>query len=296
MSAEVTQSQALPSSQRYELWRPVIRAERRATLERVHQELAAAWSRLLNENLGESAPVTFEGIGLEDFRQLSEGSSAALIAFFEIEDASVAGMLTIGADLARHMIEARFGAAAKDESAAAQGATFSRLEMGILRQGLEQMAEQLGEIYSRASIGRVRVTRICEHLADFPLFSPDDCLIVFRFRLGEQEGKLRFSIAANADLMNLVKEHMPARTARRSGKLARICAEIPVDVRVMLGAWNVPLRELVNLKRGDSIVLPDGADAWLDAFGRRVASVKVEIEGRRLTVMAVEGTSANGDR
>jgi len=284
--------QSSPSPQRYELWRPVIRAERRRALEQIHHDLAAEWSRDLLERLDHADPVRFEGIGLEDFARFGESCQAVQVVFFAIERTPIAGVLALGSDLARHLVDARFGSPAPQPAAAN---TFSRLEMGLVRQTLDQLVERLGDAYARAGIGRLRVTRVCEQLGDMLLFAPDDCLIVFRFRVGEQGSPLKLSIAANTDLMKMVKELAPAsRRARASERLVRTCREIPIDARVVLGAWRARLREVAGLKPGDSIVLPDGADAWLEANGIRIGRVKVEVDGRRLTVAARPREGANG--
>ena len=54
-------------------------------------------------------------------------------------------------------------------------------------------------------------------------------------------------------------------------------AQLPIDVDIVLGSWKVPLNELLSLRAGDRIVLPEGEDAWLDARGIRLRRANVEI-------------------
>lgn len=280
-------SQPSSTAQPYELWRPVIRAERRRALERIHHELAAQWSRILQGWLDQAEPVEFEGVGFENFGRFSEACKCAQVAFFAVERTPVAGMLTLGVDLAHRLIESRLGAPAQGEGTTA---SFSRLEAVLLRQALDLLVEQLGDAYARAGVGRLEVTRVCEQLGDMLLFLPDDYLITFRFRVGQPDSPLKLSIAANVDLISLVKEIAPAARAKRSSEqVSRIAAEIPIGVRVVLGAWRTPLAEIAGLGQGDSIVLPGGEDAWLEVHGRRLCRVRVGIEGRRLIVQALGG-------
>ncbi|MGH7839568.1 MAG: hypothetical protein ACREQC_17335, partial [Candidatus Binataceae bacterium] len=44
-----------------------------------------------------------------------------------------------------------------------------------------------------------------------------------------------------------------------------------------LGGWNAPIAELAALALGDEIILPDGADAWLEAAGIRLRPIQVEV-------------------
>lgn len=288
MSQRTAEPHSAPAPQRYELWRPVIGSEDRGALERIHQELAAEWSRGPLERGDDGGAVAFEGFGFEDFGRFGKTIRAAQIAFLAIEDTPVVGMLMLGIDLARDLVDTRLGAPAP-----AEGGSFSPLESGLLHQVLNQLAERLAEVYGREGIGKLKVTRVGEQIDDLRLFAPDDCLIAFRFRVGEKGSALRLSIATSLEMIELVKKLAGAsRPAPGSQAVARIVREIPVRTRVILGSWRVPIREIAVLKRGDSIVLPDGADAWLEADGVRLGRVKIGIDRRQLTVEARRGKSS----
>jgi len=288
MSSRTAQSHSAPAPQRYELWRPVIGSEDRGALERIHQELAAEWSRGPLERGDDGGAVAFEGFGFEDFGRFGKTMRTAQVAFFAIEDTPVAGMLMLGIDLARDLVDARLGA-----PASAAPVAFSPLEIGLLHQVLNQLAERLAEVYRREGIGKLEVTRVSGQIDDLRLFAPDDCLIVFRFRVGEKGSALRLSIATGLEMIELVKKLAGAsRPVPASQAVARIVREIPVRTRVILGSWRLPLREVAVLKRGDSIVLPDGADAWLEAEGTKLGHVKIGIDRWQLTVEAPSGKSS----
>jgi flagellar motor switch protein FliM len=292
--APASEPQPSTEPQRYELWRPVIGVERRHAIERAHQELAAEWSQVLLDRVDPAEAVVFEGVGFEEFGRLCHAVKTAEVAFFEIERTSVAGMVMLGIDLARYLVDSRFGAS--PEQPEAIDGQFSRLEVGLLRQVLDQLLERLSNAYAKAGIGSLRLTRACEQAEEMRLFAPDDCLIIFRFRIGDHSSALKFSIAARVDLVNMFNEVTPAPClARPSEKVAQIVRQVPIVARVVLGLWRVPLREIVALKPGDSIVLPDGADSWLEASGMRLGRVKARIDGAGLIVTAPEANS-NGDQ
>ena len=59
---------------------------------------------------------------------------------------------------------------------------------------------------------------------------------------------------------------------------------LPIDVEVVLGSWKVPIGELLRLRAGDKIVLPDGEDAWLTARGVRIRRADVEVSATGASV------------
>ena len=76
-------------------------------------------------------------------------------------------------------------------------------------------------------------------------------------------------------------EHQPAAVAEPNGRnaVADVVRRLPINVEVVLGSWKAPLRELMQLRAGDRIVLPDGEDAWLAARGVRLRRASVELDG-----------------
>ena len=90
----------------------MIGSEDRGALERIHQELAAEWSRSPLERGDDGGAVAFEGFGFEDFGRFGKTIRAAQIAFLAIEDTPVVGMLMLGIDLARDLVDTRLGAPA----------------------------------------------------------------------------------------------------------------------------------------------------------------------------------------
>ncbi len=267
---------------KYELWRPIIRAQRRATLERIHQNLAKDWSQRLSELLPQGERIEFEGLGFEAFDNLSETDSAdCQTAVFTIEETEIGGFLLIRSELARSFVETRLGVASLVDGD--RRISLTRIEHAIVREALSGMLASLSDSYRAAGIGRLAVIRHSERLKDTLLFAPQDYLVVLRFRLGPAASPLRVMLAASSSMINAVRDLVVVNGDRRgSSQIHEAAAAIPVEVDIVLGTWSVPIDDLLALKPGDSIVLPDGSDAWIAARTVRLGPVQVDFDGRRV--------------
>ncbi|MBV8451483.1 MAG: hypothetical protein JOZ29_04325, partial [Deltaproteobacteria bacterium] len=61
-------------------------------------------------------------------------------------------------------------------------------------------------------------------------------------------------------------------------------SETPLNVKLVLGNWNATVEELIGLRYGNEIVLPDGTDAWLIAGSVPIRRVHVRINKDRVIV------------
>lgn len=259
-------------------WLPVIRPERRQTLERIHGQVAAEWSRVLAGYLRKGDLVEFDGLGFETFGANSEANIGnSLAAVFAIESTTVAGLLRISAELAGYLAETQLGLAV-GPTQPPRSAPFTRLEMALLQEQMRLLLDRLGDAYDAAGIGSLGVARSGQRLKHVLRFTPDSHLAVFRFRVGDASSPYTITVAAHPDIINLVRESaaLPYSGAG-SPRIAAAAAEVPVDVEVVLGTWSVPLDDLIGLKPGEAFILPGGEDAWLEAGGVKLRRVKVEL-------------------
>lgn len=277
----------------YELWRPVIRPERRRVFEALHRALATEWSRVLRDHLGRPGAIEFEGIGFESFERLaSSAPEDTQVMVLAIEGAQTNGLLAITPDFARYLVDARLRVG-DGASSTERRASFSRIEMALFRELAAVMAQKIEAAYLDAGIGQVRLVRFGDQMHDALPFVPEDYLMVFRFRTGEAAEFFKISLAFKAEIINCIRESAPA-ARRASPKVAALAAEVPLEVEVVLGNWDVRVSELLALGPDDSIVLPSGEDAWLLAEGVRVGRVRVEFDGKHIVVERAERRNADG--
>ncbi|HEY6394920.1 MAG TPA: FliM/FliN family flagellar motor switch protein [Candidatus Binataceae bacterium] len=286
---------APPAAETYELWRPIIRPERRAALVRLHQNVAVSWNQALAEFLPHGARIEFEGLGFESFARLSAvDSRISHNTIFAIERTEIGGFLLLSAELARSLVETRLGMGTAHDDANAQ-TPLTRVEAAIMREALKTMVERLGDAYLAAGVGKIIVTRHSDQLKDTMLFSPEDYLVVLRFRIGAASSSLRAMVAVGSGIINLARNFAVAdEVGRGSVRVARAAASLPVDVDLVLGTWSVSLDDLAGLKEGDMIVLPGGEDASLETGGVQIRRAWATLAGRRIEIDIIAAESENG--
>jgi flagellar motor switch protein FliM len=268
---------------KYELWRPIIQPRRRVVFERMHNRVAEAWSHSMRGYLSGDKHFEFEAMGFEVFRDFSsEQAEASQIVVFAIEQAQVGGFLMVSNVVARTLVDTRLGI--KPSPNQAPKATFTRIEMGVLREAIRTMLARLSETYSEVSLGQVGGIRECEHLDDTLMFAPEDYLAVLRFRIGTASDGLRVTVALSSNAINAVHEGQQVAVVKHTSDLERVAGQLPLKLDVVLGAWKTSIRELSRLRVGDQIVLPDGEDGWLAAGEVRLRNGKIEFTGGKTTI------------
>jgi flagellar motor switch protein FliM len=270
---------------RYELGRPIIRREQRIAFERIHRSLAQTWSDSMTEYLPAGAVMEFEGLDFDAFATVAiDASASARIELFSIASTPVNGFLMMSGALAKFLVRSRLGlkAAAGEKT----DAPFTRIETAIARELTRSMLARLEEAYAGAALGSIGNIRECEDLADSFLFEPEESLALLKFHLSAGGQELPVLLALSGSIVAAMTEHQPAAVAEPNGRnaVADVVRRLPINVEVVLGSWKAPLRELMQLRAGDRIVLPDGEDAWLAARGVRLRRASVELTASGATV------------
>jgi len=275
-----------PSAQaprKYELWRPIIQQQRRMIFERIHNRIAESWSHSMRGYLPGDKRFEFEALGFEVFRDFNtHQSESSQVVVFAIEQARVIGFLMLSGATARTLVDSRLGI--KPSVNQEPKPTFTRIEIGVVREAIRVMLARLSETYLEVGLGRIAGVRDCERLGDTLMFAPEDYLAVLRFRIGAAADGLRITVALSSNAINAVHENQHIAVLRQASNLERIAGQLPVKVDVVLGVWKTSIHELKRLRVGDQIVLPDGEDGWLAADNVRLRSGRIEFTGSTTTV------------
>ncbi len=282
MSKVIAPSAETP--RKYEVWRPTIQPQRRLIFERIHHRIAEAWSHTMAGYLPGDQRFEFEALGFEVFRDFNthqaEGSQ---VVVFAIERTQVVGFLLISGVVARTLVDTRLRFRDPPVVNPDQPPSFTRIEMGVVREAIRVMLARLSETYVEVGLGQIGGVRDCERLGDTLMFAPEDYLAVLRYRIGPAADGLRVTVALSSNALNAVHESQHLVASPRAADLERIAGQLPVTVDVVLGSWKTSIRELERLRPGDQLVLPDGEDGWL-------ASGKVRL--RMGSVRFAEGKSS----
>jgi len=268
---------------RYELWRPIIQPQRRLIFERIHNRIAESWSHTMPGYLPGDKRFEFEGLGFEVFRDFNtHQAESSQVVVFAIEQAQVIGFLLLSGVVARTLVDSRLGI--KPTANQETKPSFTRVEMGVVREAIRAMLARLSETYQEVGLGKIGGVRDCERLGDTLMFAPEDYLAVLRFRIGAASDGLRVTVALSSNAINAVRENQHIATSRHASAIDRIAGRLPVKVDVVLGAWKTSISELKRLRPGDQIVLPDGEDGWLAADNVRLRLARIQFAERKTSV------------
>jgi len=284
---EITPGAAPAPGENPNLWMPVILAARRHALLELHRRAAAAWTQGLRGRLRRGDALRFNGFSLESSARLAATPAVGgLASLFTIADTRIAGGVIASARLAAYFVgrypESKPNPQSTDDAAiSVDGERLTPLETAVARRALEELVSQLGKLYAAAQIGSLKSVGRGMALAETPLLGQADYLAVFHYSIGAAASGLNLTVIANLELIDAMRAEPAAIPAwSSSARVARLAAAIPVRAAIVLGGWRVSLGELAALRPGDQIVLPDGADAWLEAARIRLRPIRVEVAGQ----------------
>jgi hypothetical protein len=159
------------------------------------------------------------------------------------------------------------------------------METAVLRDAMRLLLTGLGDAYRPLGVGELRIMRHSGRLNDGMLFSPQDYLLTMRFRVGPPQSPMRITVATGSNLIHAVKDAGAGERSGGGSPLVREAASaLPIDVDLVLGAWMVQVEELLSLRPGQKLILPDGADARLTAQGITLRQVKTELNGPCISI------------
>jgi flagellar motor switch protein FliM len=271
---------------KYDLGQPFVRREQRLAFEAIHRAVAQTWSNAIAQYLPGGGALEFEGVDFAGFASVSlDQSPCAQLAMFAIAATPpVSGLLMISGALAKYLISRRLGLkpATPDKIAA----PFTRIEASIARETMRGLLARLREAYLAAKLGSIGDLRFCNGPVESFMFAPEEPLALLRFRLGPASDDCYVLLAVSSSIVGSMAEHQPAATAQGNGRDAIVSAIrcLPLEIDVVLGSWKVPLGELLQLRPGEKIVLPDGEDAWLSSRGVRIRGANVAVIGNCASV------------
>jgi flagellar motor switch protein FliM len=187
--------------------------------------------------------------------------------------------MSVSGALAAFLVSARLGLKPSADDKMAQ--SFTRIETAIAHETARGLLSRLRDAYAAANLGSISNVRECERLADNFLFGPDEYLALLKFRVSAPRETLQLLVGLSGDVVRAMSAHHAATApkAHRREDVVSAIRQLPIDVDVVLGSWRVQLGELVQLRPGDKIVLPDGEDAWLAARTVRIRRARIAIAG-----------------
>ena len=267
---------------------PTLSHERRQKILEVHHQAAAVLSRAMREHLGEGDRLFFEGLSFATFREVCALEEAgALTAAFALEAPKAAGLMIANPGLTAYLARAFLGRKTAPADVSSQS-LLTRLERSIAANALKTLTNHLSVFYAGVGLYGLQCSSTGEPMAGLLRFNPDDYLALLRLRLGAMEPAMQLTIAAGMAFLTAFHpdDTTEARVSAAVPEVVRATAGAPLDAAIVLGSWNVSLGELMELRIGDEIVLPEGDNAWLVCSGIRLLNVRLEFTPKRLRATA----------
>lgn len=272
--------------EKYDLWRPVVRPERRDTLEHLHQGVGLSWSQGLLESFGRSATVMCEASSIEPFQRLCEAEQEpADITAFVLERAQASGLLLVSRPLTRNLIDLRLGGEAQPVTQ--ESVALTPLESAIAREASTSLLGYLSQAYVAAGLGEPKAGVRGHQLQDLAVFDSEDYVAVFRYTVSGANIAGKIVVALSTSVANAVVNHEePLKAATQHAQLRSQAARLPVEAEILLGSWTVPIQELIELRPGDIFPLPGADEGVLMTGGGRLLSLRIEFEPRLVKLWA----------
>jgi flagellar motor switch protein FliM len=266
--------------EKYDLWRPVVRPERRDTLDHLHQGVGLSWSQGFAENFGRGATVICEASSFEPFQRLCEAEQEpAEIAAFVLERAQASGLMLVSRQLTRSLIDLRLGAEARP--ATPDPASMTPLESALGRDASTSLLAHLSQSYAANGLGELKVNARGDQLQDLGIFDSEDYVIVFRYAVSGVNIDGYIVVALSTTVANAVAAlTAPIKVSPQHTRLRSQAAMLPVAAEILLGSWTVPIQELIELRPGDTFPLPGADEGALTTGGGRLLSLKIDFEPR----------------
>jgi hypothetical protein len=261
----------------------------------MHQQLASEWSEQMREYLCKGDQFRFCGFDFESCGRCPELDCEPVCSIvFSFDSSPVIGVIGFSAELARYFVGRQLGqtlstqqferpAPNKNDGDLQCLAPFTRLESALLKKSLVLLLKKLGTVYAAAGFGLPKPVdqagRIYANLGVLP----GEPLVVFRYKVGEADTPRNLFIASIMRLVDAVQD-VPRSSQSGDDSVLLAATTAPLDVKLVLGNWNVTIEELSSLRCGDEIILPDSTDAWLTADSIPVKRVRVKLNDDRIAV------------
>jgi hypothetical protein len=279
---------------------PWVDPQRRQALLQMHQQLGSEWSEKMREYLRDGDQFTFRGFSFESIARCPElNSENGHFLVFSFDRSVVVGAIALSDELAFYLVETQLGSDSvlhkveaeeskrvlpeNEQQHVSSPVRFTRVENALSRKSLALMLGSLGAVYAAAGVGMFKSTDQGASIEISLGLLRDDPLMVFRYSVGEPDKQLSLVVATVVGLVEAIRETPRERLQNdSSGFLALSSAQL--EVKLVLGSWNVTIGELSTLRSGDEVVLQDGTDAWLTIGSIPVKPVRVRLDQHHIVV------------
>ncbi len=272
------------------------------TLEIIHEN----FSRLLNNFLSgylrtyiEVDVISVQSLIYTEFsNSISNPAILGIVDFAPFEGQVI---IDISSDIANAMIERVLGGTGKSVSASKESRTLTEIEMTLLRNILIKFINLLKEPWGNIVELRPKLENIETNAQFAQIVSPAEsvALITFNLHIGENEGMVNICIphyVIEPILPSLSSRLWFATSNKREvteterDALESGISRTKINLTAVVGGSNITVSELLNLQRGDIIMLNKKVEEPLEIFVENQLKFKAKpgIKKKNVAVMITE--------
>ncbi|MTI86478.1 MAG: hypothetical protein FH748_00765 [Balneolaceae bacterium] len=248
------------------------------TLRSIHDNLARNLGRIFSSSLRYKVDVHLQKIDqLSSSKFIQELDSPSTIYLLDIQELGGELILVLPPELCIHFIERQSGGQGKELADRRTLTTIEEKIVSRIMQNVNQEIIMAWEPFMDFSIGSMTYESKPENIH---LTTVDPTIVAkFKVDLGEKELeiKITYSYSLLKEAMNdtILKKGLKSKLEKLSDEeldsYKRTLSKAKVCVQSLLGETSLTLKDIMNLKEGDTIPLPQKADKPLEV---RVNGVK----------------------
>lgn len=272
------------------------------TLEIIHENFSRLLNNFLSGYLRTYIEVDVISVQSLIYTEFSNSiSNPAILGIVDFAPFSGQVIIDVSADIANAMIERVLGGTGKSVSASKENRTLTEIEMTLLRNILIKFINLLKEPWGNIVELRPKLENIETNAQFAQIVSPAEsvALITFNLHIGENEGMVNICIphyVIEPILPSLSSRLWFATSNKREvteeerGALETGISRSKINMTAVVGASTITVSELMNLQKGDIILLNKKVEDPLDVFVEDKVKFKAKpgIKKKNVAIMVTE--------
>jgi flagellar motor switch protein FliM len=267
--------------------------EQLQTLNLIHDRLAKAFSASMSASLRATVEVTLmETIQAPyaDFAaNAAKVSCCAALSMLPLDGTTI---VEIRPDLAFAMIDRLLGG--EGRAAVPAERPLTDIEKNIMQGPLRTLAQELAAAWKRthAIDFKIGATESAISALRGPAATERVIAVEFRFRLNAEDSKMRIALPAPAidPLFKASGDEARSRRVQQDENLIRQIRRVPVNISIETPETQFPLRSVVALQPGDTLLL-DQRDEWplllkVAGITKMQAQARTDTKRKAFTIIA----------
>ena len=301
--SEIEEEKKKKKVRKYDFSRPdKFAKDQLRTLEIIHENFSRLLNNFLSGYLRTYIEVDVISVQSLIYTEFSNSiSNPAILGIVDFAPFSGQVIIDVSADIANAMIERVLGGTGKSVSASKENRSLTEIEMTLLRNVLIKFINLLKEPWGNIVELRPKLENIETNAQFAQIVSPAEsvALITFNLHIGENEGMVNICIphyVIEPILPSLSSRLWFATSNKREmteverDALETGISRSKINMTAVVGASTITVSELMNLQKGDIILLNKRVEDALDVFVEDKVKFRAKpgIKKKNVAIMVTE--------